>query len=95
MYKPTEGTIVGPVGFAVVEVLVVRIVLELVVAVTLPEEVIEEFEKPVDDVVEDARLYSSRRLPAPQYSRLFPGHKKLQSAWLVALTLPVPSVLPQ
>ena len=113
MYKPTEGTIVGPVGFADVVVLVVRIVPAGVETVTLvfnvieesgvvrtllkafPVEVVEELDKPAGDVVEAARLYNSSRLPAPQYSRLLPGHKKLQSAWFAALILPMPSVLPQ
>lgn len=62
---------------------------------TLPVEVAEEFEKPAGDIVGAARLYSSRRFPAPQYSRLSPGHKKLQSAWFAALVLPMLSVSPQ
>lgn len=33
-------------------------------------------------------LYSSSLTPAPQYSVLSPGQRKLQSSWLSALTLP-------
>ena len=40
-------------------------------------------------------LYSSNRLPAPQYSSLLPGHRKLQSVSLAAGTLPAWRVLPQ
>lgn len=40
-------------------------------------------------------LYSSRRLPAPQYSVLSPGQRKLQSPWLVARVEPPSSELPQ
>lgn len=40
-------------------------------------------------------LYSSRRLPAPQYSVLSPGQRKLQSAWLAARVDPPTRELPQ
>jgi hypothetical protein len=38
--------------------------------------------------------YTDRRLPAPQYSRLFPEHRKLQSE-AGAGTEPAPNSLPQ
>ena len=41
------------------------------------------------------RLYNSSLFPAPQYSRLLPGQRKLQSVCKVALTLPALRVLPQ
>ena len=40
-------------------------------------------------------IYISRRLPAPQYSSLLPGHRKLQSVCCGTLTLPALRVLPQ
>ena len=40
-------------------------------------------------------LYNSNRLPAPQYSSLLPGQRKLQSVSLGAWMLPAWSVLPQ
>lgn len=58
----------------------------------LPEEVVEmllvvditvELLLEGDDDELEAALYSSRRLPDPQYSRLFPGQRNLQSAGLV------------
>lgn len=53
----------------------------------------------VDVVLEEldetgASPYISSLFPAPQYSRLFPGHKKLQSP-LAARTDPAPRLLPQ
>lgn len=45
-------------------------------------------------VTRDASLYISSLFPAPQYSRLLPGHMKLQSP-SVARSDPAPSVLPQ
>jgi hypothetical protein len=49
------------------------------------------------DVAADVgmRLYNSSRFPAPQYSKLFPGQRKLQSDCSVAFTLPAPKELPQ
>jgi hypothetical protein len=55
-------------------------------------DVTEIDEYPTPAVIE---MYSSRRFPAPQYSKLLPGQRKLQSAWFVAETLPGLKVLPQ
>jgi hypothetical protein len=66
-----------------VETLVVERIAEL-----------EELAEVVDAAV-DMRLYNSSLFPAPQYSRLLPGQRKLQSDCKVALTLPAFKVLPQ
>lgn len=57
------------------------------------DETVDRVVNEVED--EAARLYNSSLAPAPQYSTLFPGHRKLQSAWLVALTLPAFKAFPQ
>ena len=53
--------------------------------------------EPEDEVAPDVgmMLYNSSRCPAPQYSSLLPGQRKLQSDWSVALTLPAFKLLPQ
>jgi hypothetical protein len=48
-----------------------------------------------DDTEVELYAYSWSLFPAPQNSVPSPGHVNEQSAWLVAFTLPAPSVLPQ
>lgn len=45
-------------------------------------------------VVREESMYSSSRFPAPQYSKLFPGQRKLQSPAGAGMD-PAPRELPQ
>jgi len=95
---PTVDLMAGPVGVGAAELLlVVVVVLVLSMPVGVAEMAVSTGElDDVDEVwLEGVSMYSSSRLPAPQYSVLSPGQRKEQSSWLSALTLPARRALPQ
>jgi hypothetical protein len=83
----------GPIGVGIADE-EVAVTLVAIATVSEPDKKVL-MDEDEDDTEVELYAYSWSLLPAPQNSVPSHGHVNEQSAWLVAFTLPAPSVLPQ